>query len=226
MEYFEAIYPDLLGRSATEFTNGTKKNLYQFDSTIINLSGYLIRDGLQISSNEQDSQIKVSIGLKNNCPSSIRFCSEQSESSEDIALVSRAINEAKIEKDDILLFDRDISKAGSFKEFCQKDYKFITRVSVGRKHVIIRKNDITATACSESRIIEDVIVNIYSRSQKKPLTNNLRLIKMINRAGNEIWFLSNLFDMPAYEVTELYRRRWDIEVFLSLSSKIWDISIF
>ncbi|WP_375604156.1 transposase [Wolbachia endosymbiont of Anurida maritima] len=43
--------------------------------------------------------------------------------------------------------------------------------------------------------------------------SHLRLIKIRNKIGDEIWFLTNLFEMPAYEVTELYRRRWDIEVF-------------
>lgn len=39
------------------------------------------------------------------------------------------------------------------------------------------------------------------------------MIKIKNKAGNEIWFLTNLFTMPAYDVAQAYRRRWDIEVF-------------
>ena len=42
---------------------------------------------------------------------------------------------------------------------------------------------------------------------------------MLNKEGQELWFLTNLFDMSALEITELYRRRWDIEVFLSLLNK-------
>ncbi|OJH31259.1 hypothetical protein Wxf_01865 [Wolbachia endosymbiont of Armadillidium vulgare] len=45
----------------------TSHNLHRFDSTIINLSGYLIKDGLKIG---DDSQVKVSVGLKGQLPTS------------------------------------------------------------------------------------------------------------------------------------------------------------
>jgi IS4 transposase len=62
------------------------------------------------------------------------------------------------------------------------------------------------------KILEDLIVCLYDQNQKC-LETELRLIKFLNGEGNEIWFLTNLFDMPAHAITELYKRRWDIEVF-------------
>jgi len=211
VEYFRAIYEDLVKKCETECNQDTCKSLYRFDSTIINLSGYIMKDGLKIGGKKQDSQIKVSIGLRNQLPSSIRFCSEQQESSENIALI-RAINDAKIEKEDILLFDRGISKAASFEELSKKDYKFITRVNVGRNYNEVGRNKVLKAKEGEQEILEDLIVHLYGR-KKKCVEKSVRLIKIKNKEGNEIWFLSNLFEMPAYEVTELYRRRWDIEVF-------------
>lgn len=191
----------------------TSHNLHRFDSTIINLSGYLIKDGLKVGGKSNDSQVKVSIGLKGQLPTSIRFCKGQEEGSENIALV-RAINEAKIEKEDILLFDRGIAKAGTFAEFDKKEYKFITRVNVGRKHDTVKQNKVTQTFFdNETEILEDKIVNLYRTQGKVAEKHDLRLIKIRNKAGDEIWFLTNLFEMPAYEVTQAYRRRWDIEVF-------------
>jgi hypothetical protein len=70
----------------------------------------------------------MSVGLKNAIPSSIRLCESQSESSEDIALV-KAINDAKLEKEDILLFDRGISKTDTFVELDKQQTRFITRTS-------------------------------------------------------------------------------------------------
>ncbi|MGL9726051.1 MAG: transposase [Wolbachia sp.] len=61
--------------------------------------------------------------------------------------------------------------------------------------------------------MEDIIINLYQEKSKAAKKYNLRSIKIRNKAGDEIWFLANLFEMPAYEVTELYRRRWDIKVF-------------
>lgn len=211
-DYFKGIYNDLMHKVEKLLPKKTSHNLHRFDSTIINLSGYLIKDGIKAGGRSNDSQVKVSVGLKNQLPTSIRFCRGQEECSEDIALV-RAINEAKVEKEDILLFDRGIRKAGTFAEFDEREYKFITRTYLKRRYCVIRENEITQKQQPDgSEILEDNIVNLYSGS-RAIAKHDLRLIKIKNKTGDEIWFLTNLFEMPAYEVTELYRRRWDIEVF-------------
>jgi len=212
VNYFKAIYEQLVQKSSQEFTKDTRINLHRFDSTIINLSGYLIKDGLKIGGKVKDSQIKASIGLKNQLPTSIRFCELQEESSEDVALV-RAINEAKIEKEDILLFDRGIAKAKTFEEFSHKDYRFVTRVNLTRKYGIIRSLKVVKCDNDQTEILEDLIVHIFQRGRTKSLKTDLRLIKIRNKNGAEFWFLSNIFNMPAIDIAELYKRRWDIEIF-------------
>lgn len=212
-DYFKGVYIDLMNKVEKLLPKKTSHNLHRFDSTIINLSGYMIKDGLKVGGKNNDSQVKVSVGLKGQLPTSIRFCKGQEECSEDIALV-RAINEAKVEKEDILLFDRGIAKTGTFVEFDEKEHKFITRIHLKRRYDIIRKNGIAQKQQPDgSEILEDIIINLYQAKSKVAEKHDLRLIKMRNKTGDEIWFLTNLFEMPAYEVTELYRRRWDIEVF-------------
>ncbi|MGL9726052.1 MAG: hypothetical protein ACR5KV_05390 [Wolbachia sp.] len=51
----------------------------------------------------------------------------------------RVINEAKVEKEDILLFDRGVAKTGTFVEFDKREYKFITRIHLKRKYDIVGK---------------------------------------------------------------------------------------
>ncbi|MDP3935436.1 MAG: IS4 family transposase [Alphaproteobacteria bacterium] len=206
--YFEAIYQRLVNKLSLDLGTTNERTLHRFDSTIINLSGRLIKDGLKIGGKASDSQIKVSVGLRQQLPTSIRFCTLQEESSEDLALV-RAINEARVDREDILLFDRGISKAGTFGEFEAKEYKFITRLNVGRRHHVVK----THSTGTPDNILEDLTVSLYAKGSKTPLPTGLRLIKLLNKEGNELWFLTNLFDMSALEITELYRRRWDIEVF-------------
>lgn len=204
--YFEALYQTLVNKLSSDLGATNERTLHRFDSTIINLSGRLIKDGLKIGGKASDSQIKVSVGLRQQLPTSVRFCTLQEESSEDLALV-RAINEARVDSEDILLFDRGISKGETFGEFEAKDYKFVTRLNVGRRYHVIKTHSVS------SPIMEDLTVNLYAKGSKNPLPTALRLIKMLNKEGQELWFLTNLFDMSALEITELYRRRWDIEVF-------------
>lgn len=212
VDYFKCIYNHLVSVSSDMLNAKEKKNLHRFDSTIISLSGQLLKDGLKLGGKATDKQIKVSIGLKNELPTSIRFCKSQEESSEDIALI-RAINESKISSEDILLFDRGVSKANTFKDLNDKDYKFITRVNTSRKHQIISRNQVK-NFDGDIKILEDIIVNLYGKgSSSKPIQNNIRLIKIKNKDGNDIWFLTNMFDTAPECIAQIYRRRWDIEVF-------------
>jgi hypothetical protein len=212
VDYFKSIYEQVAAKGSEEFTKETKVNLHRFDSTIITLFGYLLKDGLNAGGSDTNSHLKVSIGLKNQLPTSLRFCEKQEEVSEDMALV-RAINEAKIEKEDILLFDRGISKGKTFEDLSDREYKFVTRVNLSRKYETVRSLPTLHVHPEQAGILEDLIVHVFQRNTKQPLKTDLRLIKLKNKKGHEIWFLTNLFEMAALDVTELYRRRWDIEVF-------------
>jgi len=138
VNYYQAIYEDLVLKFNNLFNKSQKEKLYRFDSTIINLSGRMIKDGLKIGGKMGDSQIKISVGLKNTVPSSIRLCSTQSEANEDIALLA-AIKDAKLEDEDILLFDRGITKTATYEEFTNREMKFVTRVKTNRRYACVEQ---------------------------------------------------------------------------------------
>lgn len=210
-EYFQAIYSDLVEQYNYRFSKTEKQQLYRFDSTTINLSGRIVKDGLRIGGKKNDSQVKVSVGLKCQIPASVRFCNDKSEASEDIALV-RAINESKLDKEDVLLFDRGICSAISYQEFKNKGIKFVTRVRNNRRYKLVKKLEFQSKFNDKNlQIQSDEIVNLYGG--KGVINCNLRLVKAINDKDEEFWFLTNLFDSTASEVADIYKKRWDIEVF-------------
>lgn len=208
--YFCAIYEDLVNKSSNILKGSKNWKIHRFDSTVLTLSGMIIKDGLNVGGAANDMQIKMSVGLKGSLPTSIRFCTNQSEVSEDIALV-KAINEAKLEKEDIILFDRGISKGKTFDDFTKQDIKFVTRLKSNRRYEVISQNKIQTTQDSKLEIISDEVINLYQR--KKLIKNNLRLIKAINDSGTQILFLTNINEMSSIEIANAYRLRWDIEVF-------------
>lgn len=211
-EYFKAIYDELVERYNSHFNKIERKQLHIFDSTTINLSGRVIKDGLKIGGKKNDSQVKLSVGLKGQIPSNIRFCNDKSEASDDVALV-KAINESKLDKEDILIFDRGICKTTTYEDFSNKDIKFVTRVQTNRRYRVIKKLEIKQNQNNHSslQIQSDEIINLYSAN--KIIKCNLRLIKTIDYKNKEIWFLANLSDSSAEEIAEIYKKRWDIEVF-------------
>lgn len=223
VNYYQAIYEDLVLKFNNLFNKSEKEKLHRFDSTIINLSGKMIKDGLKIGGKMGDSQIKVSVGLKNTIPSSIRFCTTQSEANEDIALLA-AIKDVKLEDEDILLFDRGITKTATYEDFTNREMKFVTRVKTNRRYVRVEQKPIAIVnnaqvnnaqdnieASTKIKIYSDEIIRLY---HKNNLTDShLRLIKATTKDNNDIWFLTNLLECGAEEIALMYKSRWDIEVF-------------
>jgi hypothetical protein len=224
-DYFKVIYEDIVQKYNDKFTDKDKEKLHRFDSTIMTLSGKLLKDGINAGGAETDRHIKISVGLKGSIASSVRLCSTQSEVSENVALVE-AINEAKIEKDDILLFDRGISKAETFEILDQEDKKFVTRIQQKRKYFVIKANPLIAkNEADQLEIISDEIVNLYNKNKKK-IDCELRLIRAKNEAGEELCFLTNIYYLGAGDICETYKRRWDIEVFFKFIKQNLQIKHF
>lgn len=208
INYFKDIYEDIVEKYHKDFPS--KNSFHIFDSTIISISSLLMKNGLNCGGAEKDTHIKMSISLKNSIPSSVRFCTQASESSEDVAL-REAINTAKIQKEDILLFDRGIQKAETFEELTQEEKFFVSRIKVNRLHKILNHNTLHAHEDSDLTLFEDVQVHLFNQKNKE-IKTPLRLIKAYKKDKEEIWFLTNIENVGAYEITLAYKRRWDIEV--------------
>jgi hypothetical protein len=194
-----------------KFTSKDSEKFHSFDSTISTLSGKLLKDGINVGGKATDRHIKISVGLKNAIPSSVRLCTTQAEVSEDVALVA-AINAAKIDKEDVVLFDRGISSSATFNKLSQQDIKFVTRVKQNRRYRTRRTNRIIAAKTLDKLvIISDEVVYLYDK-QDKEIACELRLIKAKNSDGKELCFLTNIVYLSAQEIGEAYKRRWDIEV--------------
>jgi hypothetical protein len=216
-DFFKEIYKDIANKYHEKFTSKDipkneplKKNFYVFDSTILSLSNKLLTNGLNLGGAENDAHIKMTISLKNSIPSATRFCHKQSESSENIALPA-AINEAKLAKEDILLFDRGIGKAETFAKFSQEEKFFITRVNVNRKYALLSTNEIKEYKDDDLTISSDENVHLFN-SKGREIKHALRLIKGKKANGDEIWFLSNVKDLSSHEIALAYKHRWQIEV--------------
>ncbi len=132
-----------------------------------------------------------------------------------------AIKDAKLEDEDILLFDRGITKTATYEEFVNKEMKFITRVKTNRRYICVEQKPVdtannadaitNSVGATKIKIYSDEIIRLYNKNQ---LTDSrLRLIKATTKDNNDIWFLTNLFGCSAEEVALMYKSRWDIEVF-------------
>lgn len=211
-EYFKTIFDHLVNTYQDRFS-AKYKNIYRFDSTLMGLSVNLIKNiGLDCGAGPKMRHFKITVGQKGLIPASVRFCTKESEIGEDIAL-KQAILEATIGSDDIVLFDRGLAGGKNFVELDAADINFVTRIKVGRLHKIIETFPTTPSDSTTVIILSDQKI-LLLRRRMSFFKTEFRLVKARSiKTGEELWFLTNICTSSAHDIAELYRRRWDIEVF-------------
>jgi hypothetical protein len=207
--YYEAIFGKLRTKFAKEIPAIENSNIKLFDSTLITLSSKLLKCGFKTSTGFKQ-QVKFSVGF-DGLPCSVRFGDKSSDNSEDVALKA-AIKEASLSKEDIVVFDRGISGRKTLQEFKQMGVRFVTRLNDKANYKIIKDRGLIIRATGELELVGDYIVHLRSKDIHW-IKEEFRLIQAINKAGKEIIFLTNLTELTAAEVAEIYKMRWDIEVF-------------
>lgn len=217
--YFEKIFSHVYELSKNHFDKELAPyNIRQFDSTSLSLSSKLLKKGMvnglkDKTGKHSKNQVKFTVGLLNNLPSSIDFYNEQKHLAEDITLRS-SILESCISKNEVVVFDRGLKKRTTFKEFNDKGIFFVTRINVTKSVKVLEKNELpkgSQTATLE--LLSDSKVHLY-HGNKVLFKEPFRLIKACSKQSNEpLFFLTNIEDLTAEEVTEIYKKRWDIEVF-------------
>ena len=202
--YYEEIFNSLTKIYSKELNAENKKQIRLFDSTVITLSSKLLECGFLVPTKEK-KQIKLSIGYAD-IPTNVRFGDKDSDHSEDVALKS-AIKESSTSKEDVVVFDRGVSSRKTFHEFKETGINFVTRLNEKANYRVIRSN---MDGDLSDGIEEDSIVHL--RSKNGWIKSEFRLIKL-NKEGKIYNFLTNMHDISSAEVTEIYKSRWDIELF-------------
>lgn len=210
--FFENIFMTLQNVFSKKLPECKKQQVVRFDSTIITLSSKLLKNGTKCPSGDKN-QIKFSIGF-DRLPRSVRIGLTRSDISEEFALRD-AIKEASYSKKDIIVFDRGISARKTFKDFTNSGIRFVTRLNDKANYRVINDKPINVDNLEDSEltILADKIVQLRSENVHW-VKEEFRLIEAINKTtGKHFLFLTNIETLSPFEITEIYKARWDIEVF-------------
>jgi IS4 transposase len=212
VEYFERLFESCYDLFSKQLSTGQESKIMRFDSTMVALSGKLLTIGMKVGSKTTKKQIKFTIGFDGLLPKSGKVFKEQKDLSEDITLRDAIIN-SSFSKEDIVVFDRGLQNRKTFTEFDDQSLKFVTRLKTNALFKVIETLPEPSGYSDSIEIMNDQMVLLYT-GKHQHVAKPFRLIRGVRKASGEtIWFLTNIIELPVEEITEIYKKRWDIEVF-------------
>jgi len=120
--------------------------------------------------------------------------------------VARALNFAP---GDLLLLDRGYVDFAWLYSLHQRGVGFVTRLQRNIRYQVVQRHPVPA----DSAVLADQIVRLSTAHSHGRYPETLRLVHYRDQEGKKYVFLTNLPDLPALAVADLYRQRWQIETF-------------
>lgn len=227
VSYFEQLFQNCV-TSYRDIIGKEVDNIIRFDSTIVSLSTNLIKIGYQLNGGSaQVRQLKFTVGYTD-IPEVVHFYHEQAYTSENTALKKTIIENIDLHDNSVIrVFDRGITARKTYDELTNKSLSFVSRISGNAIMQAVSLNrDISAKKpiyTASLKIVSDRWCYLFSANKKSE--HPVRCIEAYRLNNNEkLVFVSNIIDLTSTEITEIYKRRWDIEVFFKFIKQLLNFS--
>jgi transposase len=240
--FFKEIYQCIYSQFSTLYssTDRVKYNLIRVDSSMVyDLSGKLL-DGLNRNPSGKKA-VKYSIAFDGILPCESMVFTEELYCSEDMALPKVIYAHVKQETGhkNLYVIDRGLQSTRTMRDFSQQDIAFVARLKENRKfqelESLINQNSSLdlgkLTLIQDSRVflytgipIKNKKGNIHYKEQLVEEPFRLIIAKSKEEPDKEYWFVTNEFELTTRQVTDAYRRRWDIEVFFRFIKQELNVS--
>lgn len=219
-QMFEELFEDLVQRafvsipakkrSNSQVINQLLASAHILDSTVITLSAKLLKAGFCV--NEGSLTIKASIAIcGKQIPIKVLIFTEKTYASEDQAL-PKLMNLK--EKNVIYIFDRGVQRLLTYAEIAESSNFFISRLTAKNYQVKQTKELPKIKETKTLIILSDEIITFPQLKEEKDQEQEFRLITAQSKKNNQkLRFITNLIDIDATDITEVYQYRWSIEVF-------------
>ena len=124
---------------------------------------------------------------------------------------SKVMSEIPVEANAYYLMDKGyVSFDALFKYFHLKHAWFVTRAKDNMRYEVLESREVDPQA----GLISDQTIKLTGYISSKKFPDTMRLVAYEDfRDGTLYRFLTNNFDLEAITVAELYRERWQVEIF-------------
>lgn len=240
-DFFRKIYQCIYEQFDTKFSYNDKleHRLIHVDSTMVAEAAGKLVEGLDKHNGKKF--VKYSVAFDGLLPCDLTVFNTQKYVSEDMALPEVVAQHVKKETNhqNLYVFDRGLQSTRTMEDFSKGAITFIVRSKENRKYVeqeslLVENQDLdldnlllikdSKVQLYTGRPIQGKNGKIYYRQELVPTSFRLIIAKSKNQPEKEFWFISNNFEYTAKEITQAYRRRWDIEVFFRFIKQELNVS--
>lgn len=219
--YFEAVlaHTSALCKRHGFFEAYRGYKVHRFDSTMVHLSARLLSLGMVVGRKGKDGEhhvkhVKFSIGFDGLAVKEARVQHEQTFVADDVALAD-VIRRTAVSADSVAVFDRGLKKRQAFADFSREGRLFVTRCNPTKTFILVEElSQSVGKVFQTLEIVSERVIRFANGvSQKKTMPCFRLIVAQKLDSGDQLFFLTNIFDLDALEITEIYKKRWDIEVF-------------
>jgi IS4 transposase len=123
------------------------------------------------------------------------------------------------------VIDRGLQSTRNLQEFSKQAVYFVCRAKENRKYVELESKYTEKQDIGEAILLKDAQVQFYTgvpfhnkkgkiHYRQELVPNTFRLIILETKADKKtIWLITNNFELSALQIAQIYKKRWDIEVF-------------
>ncbi len=132
---------------------------------------------------------------------------------------------ANLESGEIAVFDKAYNKFKHLFELTERGIWWVGRTKDNMQYTVVRSLETT----QHKRILRDEVIELSIEKSKKDYPVQLRRVVAlveVNGKDVEMAFMTNNLEWSAWSVAELYRCRWDIEVFFKEIKQTLQLSDF
>lgn len=229
VRFFKRIYERSLALLSAHY--GSKQlsggyNIKRYDSTMIAVFSHMLNGMAVGNTTRKKNQVKLTTELSEDFEVRMRFFKDQDYLSEEVAL--KAMIQAQThDSRSLIVFDRGLRSRQTLCELKEAKTQFVTRLNENTRYQVVRQHaEIPTETAGELRFMQDSIVYLYSDGHKL-VHEEFRLIEVqVKKDGKKILFLTNVLFLEAQQIAEIYRKRWDIEVFFRFLKQEMNLTHF